>query len=85
MTKLLFHEIPDGVAILKKGGVYKQTQLFHRDGRVYASAQGGYVRLGVHGTSVPSLSVDAIDGVTLTADALGWYEYREGKNKLRVA
>lgn len=79
MTKLLFHEIQDGVAIIRRGGVYKQVGLFHRDGRVYAEASGGYIRIGKQGTSVAAISVDAIDGVVLTTDQLGWYEYKPGK------
>lgn len=79
MSKLLFHEIPDGVAILKKGGVSKQTDLFHRDGKVYAAAMGGYVRIGTQGTSVPNLSIEAIDGVTLKSDGVGWYEWPASK------
>lgn len=80
LTKLLFHEIPDAIAIVRRGGVEKQVNLFHRNGRVYAAASGGYVRIGTNGnTAVPNLTVMDIDGPTFTVDGLGWFEYKEGK------
>ncbi len=87
MTKLLFHEIPDAQVVLRKSGVYKQVTLFHRDGRLYAGANGGFVRLGKNGTSVPNLVIDGdMDGLPTppTVDALGWYEYGEKVSKLRA-
>lgn len=80
MTKVLFHEIPDAIAIVKRGGVEKQVALFHRKERVYAAFSGGYVRIGTQGrTSVPNLTVLDIDGPNFMTDGLGWYEYAEGK------
>ena len=84
MSKLLFHEIQDGVVVVRRNGVYKQVPLFHRNGRVYAAISGGYVRLGTYGTSVPNLEIDAIDGVELKADSLGWYEYGDKVTQLHA-
>jgi hypothetical protein len=75
MSKLLFHEIFDGQVILRRRGVYKQAPLFHREGRVYAQSSGGFVRIGKHGSSVPGLEIEAIDGVELKMNELGWYIY----------
>lgn len=83
MSKMLFHEIFDSQAITRRKGVYKQAQLYHRDGRVYVAAAGGYVRVGKHGTSVPGLEIEAIDGVKLEIGELGWYEYGDNVTSIR--
>lgn len=88
----LFHEIPDGQCILTKGGVAKQVPLFHRGEKLYAKANGGFVRLATEGrTSVPNLILDGlhgIDGNQLGTDTLGRYVWlpglAEGKTKLRA-
>lgn len=59
----LFHEIPDAAAIIRaKGGVFKQTKVFHRAGRLYVNAAGGFVRVcakfgDTWGTSAPNVTV----------------------------
>lgn len=58
----LFHEIPDAECITVSGGVYKQAQLYHRQGRVFAKHAGGFVRICARfgdswGTSHPSVRV----------------------------
>lgn len=59
----LFHEIPDAAAIVRqKGGVFKQAKVFHRNGRLYVGAAGGFVRIcakfgDTWGTSAPNVSV----------------------------
>ena len=63
----LFHEIPEGVVILRSKGVYRQAKVFRRGERVYAAWGSGFVRLcGGGGTSVPTVTFDdlAADGVT---------------------
>lgn len=65
---LLFHEIPDGQAIIRiKGSVHKQVKLYHRGERVYIPFGGGYVRIVAKfgdewGTAAPNVKV--IDMVT---------------------
>ena len=56
-----FHELPGSVVILSKGGVYKQSSVYHRGGWLYAKHGSGFVQLKKHGTSVPNLMVDGID------------------------
>lgn len=40
-----FSQIPEGKAIIRSNGVYRQVDLFCRDDRVYAKYGAGYVRL----------------------------------------
>lgn len=56
-----FHEIPDSVVVLVKGGVYKQTTAFVRGRHIYAKHGSGFVQLSRHGTGVSNLRVDAFD------------------------
>lgn len=63
----LFHEIADGVVILRSRGVFRQAKVFRRDDKVYAQYGAGFIRLLSHsGTSVPSvawldLEADGVD------------------------
>lgn len=51
----LFHEIPEGVAVLRTKGVFKQSKLFRRGRDVFATAGSGFIRLLQHGgTTVPT-------------------------------
>lgn len=62
----LFHEIPDGVVILRSKGVFRQAKVFRRGTSVYAAWGSGFIRLmRGGGTSVPIVSFDglAADGV----------------------
>lgn len=66
----LFHEIPDGQAIIRvSGNVLKQVKLYHRGERVYIPAGGGYVRIVAKfgdewGTAMPKVKViDMADDV----------------------
>jgi len=53
----LFHEIPEGVVILRSKGVFKQAKLFRRGENVYASHGTGFVRLlQGGGTTVPTIN-----------------------------
>lgn len=58
-----FHRIEDAVAIIRlKGGIFKQVNVYHRNGKVYVAYGSGFVRLyskfgEVWGTSNPNVSV----------------------------
>lgn len=52
-----FHEIPEGVVILRSRGVFRQAKVYRRGAYVYAAFGSGFIRLLAHsGTSVPSVS-----------------------------
>lgn len=57
----MFKRLEGDTAILKVGGVYKTADLYERDGKLFAAALGGYVRLYDSGaTSKDGLNVDTI-------------------------
>lgn len=58
---LTFHEVPDSVVILVKGGVYKQSQVYVRGNFLYAKHGSGFAQINTHGTSVPNLRIDGLD------------------------
>ncbi len=52
-----FTQIPEAQAILRQSGVYRQVDLYARDGLVYAKYGAGYVRLAQGGsTSHPKIN-----------------------------
>lgn len=58
----LFHRIDEAQAIVSKGGVFKQVEVYHRDGKVYVATAGGYARVttkfgSTWGTTIPALKV----------------------------
>lgn len=55
MSTELFYIVPDAFIVLRRKGVYRQAQIYHRAGRVYAKFGGGFVRLMREGTTVPDL------------------------------
>jgi drug/metabolite transporter superfamily protein YnfA len=61
MNSPLFHIVEDAFAILVRNGVYKQAQIYHRDGRLYAAYSGGFIRLTTYGTSVPNIRLDGLN------------------------
>lgn len=69
----LFTPIEDGHAILLQRGVYKQTPLFKRHGRVYARHAGGFIGLREdHGTTVPSIRWEHVEAAEkFASDILG--------------
>lgn len=69
----LFHQIPDGVAILQSGGVYKQVDLYERAGYIYAKWGSGFVglRSSSKGTSHPRVLWVELEGITPHYDDLG--------------
>lgn len=71
---ITFHVIEDAVVILRSKGVFKQVKAYERGGYIYAAHGSGFIRLSVNGTSVPNVSVDALDlGFTPERTALGYY------------
>lgn len=60
-------------AIVVENGVYKQCDIYTRDGYFYVKLGGGFVRLNVDGsTSKPKLRLDFIDITTgLWRDKVG--------------
>lgn len=61
-----FSTVPEGQVVTLNRGVYRQSQLFVRDGKLYAKYGAGYVRLHQGGSSsLPNmrwLEIDAGDG-----------------------
>lgn len=47
----MFKQIEGENAIVVEGGVFKQTDLYTRDGYLYAKAGGGFVRLYADGST----------------------------------
>lgn len=61
----LFQQIEDAKAIVKIKGLYKQVDVYHRQGYLYVRYTGGYAALirdvvTQIGTTVPNLRVDAL-------------------------
>lgn len=53
----LFHEIPEGVVILRSRGVFRQAKVYRRAEFIYAQFGSGFIRLlSAAGTSVPNVS-----------------------------
>jgi hypothetical protein len=53
--------IEGGVALLRKGGIYKMMKLYHLNGALFSWYSGGYVRLYESGaTSVDKLTVKVL-------------------------
>lgn len=46
-----FQKVEGDAAIIVENGVYKQVDLYTRDGRLYAFSGGGYVRLYADGST----------------------------------
>lgn len=51
----LFVESEGDVAIISMAGVYKQVEVFTRDGYLYAKANGGFIRLMADGSTSKSM------------------------------
>lgn len=41
----LFHRIEEAQAVIRRKGIYRQVPLYHRNGKIYAAYQGGYIQL----------------------------------------
>lgn len=65
----LFHEIPEGVVILRSGGIFRQAKVFRRGDGVYAAWGSGFIRLcGGGGTSSPRVTYDALSAEGVSYD-----------------
>jgi hypothetical protein len=73
-----FHLIDDAAAILVSRGVYKQAKLFRRGKALFAAHGAGFIRLYEHGTSIPTIRLEAVEvpGSTIIFDRLGRAELR---------
>jgi hypothetical protein len=69
----MFKQLEGETAILKIGGVFKVADLYEREGKLFAAAAGGYVRLYANGsTSKDKLGIDALAlDAPLYVDQLG--------------
>lgn len=65
---MLFHIIDDSFVIYRKNGVYKQEQVYERNGYLYTKQGNGFSRLcetweGKLGTTYPNTIIEEIQGV----------------------
>lgn len=59
---MVFTQIPTGVVILVRKGLYRQCEAYHRSNELYAKAYGGFVRLlGGRTTSIDNTYCDDIN------------------------
>lgn len=57
----MFRKLDGDTAVLVQGGVYKTVDLYERDGKLFAAAAGGYVRLHENGsTSKDKLQIESL-------------------------
>lgn len=57
----LFSIIEGAACVLQSGGVYRQAEVYQRDGGLYAKHGSGFIRLYVKGTtSVPKTVVETL-------------------------
>jgi len=50
-----FHIVPGETVIIRRGGVFKQVEVYQYGGFLFAKSNGGYIRLLMEGgTSVPN-------------------------------
>lgn len=73
MSIELFHQIDDGVAVVRIGQIWKQTKLFQRAGVLFIPHAGGYVRVcdmfgDAWGTALPKMSVIDLEGTGVVKD-----------------
>ena len=58
----LFQQLEGEAAIIVQNGVYKQVDLFTRNGYIYARTSGGFVRLNADAsTTKPGVRLDTLD------------------------
>lgn len=65
---MLFHIIDDSFVIYRKNGIYKQEQVYKRNGYLYTKQGNGFNRLcetweGKLGTTCPNTIIEEIQGV----------------------
>lgn len=80
----LFTVIEDAQAIIRtKGGVFKQTKMYHRMGKVYIGVAGGFIRVShkfgeTWGTTNPAVTV-----IDMPQDVPGLFIVKEPKYNVR--
>ena len=67
----LFQQLEGAAAVLVENGVYKQVDVFTRNGYIYAKMAGGFVRINADGsTTKDRMRLDTLDVVSMEG-ALG--------------
>lgn len=66
----LFHKIEGAVAIVRRGPVYEQSDVYARGGQFFISHSGGFIRVGApfgdsYGTGHPDIKVLEIEGIDI--------------------
>lgn len=68
----LFHVVEGAQAIIAMGGVFKQVQVYSREGLLYVATSGGYIRVNSDGsTSKPKMHCQFLDLTDTKIGALG--------------
>ncbi|QJD54374.1 hypothetical protein [Aminobacter phage Erebus] len=69
----LFTIIPDAIAILNAKGVFKQTEVYVREGVLYAKWSSGFIGLRHYdnGTTIPNVKWEHLEGVEYEYSVLG--------------
>ncbi len=82
----LFSRVEEGQVIISDRGLYRQVDLYERNGTLFAAVKGGFVRLlGREGTTVPSIKWLAIEGVEYTDEYNGPKSTRPAGIHLKAA
>ena len=58
---MLFHVIPEAIAITRKKGVFRQVKVYYRKDRIYVAYGNGFIYVTKNGSSVPDISIVDID------------------------
>lgn len=84
---MLFHQVPDAHIILASKGVYRQTAVFTRNGRLYAKYGSGFIGLRQqdNGTTVPNVRWEHVEGVEYVFEAPFGIMIRKPENVRKVA
>lgn len=58
-----FSQVPEAFVVTLEKGIYRQTELYEKEGKLFAKQKGGYIVLFNDGkTSVPSVKWEGING-----------------------
>lgn len=68
----LFKRVDAGQVIISERGLYRQVDLYERDGQLFAAHKNGFVRLlDRENTTIPYVTWKAIEGVEYTSEYNG--------------
>lgn len=84
---MLFKALEGENAIIQRNGVYRQCDLYERNGQLFAKVANGYVRLYANGSTSQDrsrLETLAYDG-PLYRDRLGRLTIREGEGTTPIS